>query len=256
MTENEKLLWEKISQFNFNDEDNDFKFSDRLARENNWSLLYAKKVIEEYKKFIFLCCITTTGVTPSDQVDQAWHLHLTYTKSYWIDLCKDTLGKEIHHNPTKGGTSEATKFDSFYSQTIEDYKAIFKVEPPIGIWPNNENRFSDIHFKRININRNWIIKKPSFQQKNIFATLFTALTSLVFIQAANYDDMLVTILIILVIGILMYNASKNGKNNGNGGSGCSAGCSTDSSHKGCSGHSGCSGDSGCSSGCGGCGGGD
>ena len=183
-------------------------------------------------------------------MDQAWHLHLTYTKSYWIDFCKNTLEKEIHHNPTKGGKSEASKFDDFYSQTKEDYKAIFKVEPPIEIWPSNENRFSDIDFKRININRNWIIKKPSFQQKNIFTTLIIALTSLLFIKATNYSETFITILIIIVIAILLYNASKDGKNNGNGGSGCSAGCYTDSSH------SGCSGDSGCSSGCGGCGGGD
>lgn len=250
MTKSEKLLWEKISQFSFDDDDNDFKFSNRLARENDWSLDYANKVIEEYKKFLFLCHITATGVTPSDQVDQAWHLHLTYTKSYWIDLCKNTLDKEIHHNPTKGGTSEATKFDTFYSQTKEDYKAIFQVEPPVDIWPNNETRFNDIHFKRININHNWIIKKPSIQQKNIFTTLIIALTSLLFIKATNYSETFVTVLIIIVITILLYNASKNGKNNGNGGSGCSAGCYTDSSH------SGCSGDSGCSSGCGGCGGGD
>lgn len=256
MIKKEKQLWEKISQFNFNDDCNDFKFSERLARENNWSLDYAKKVIEEYKKFIFLCCVTETGVTPSDQVDQAWHLHLTYTKSYWIDLCKKTLEREIHHNPTKGGTSEATKFDSFYSKTKEDYKTIFNAEPPIEIWPNNEVRFNDIHFKRININRNWIIKKPTFQQKNIIITAITSLISLLFIQASNQDEFLVIVFIILIIAILLFNYSKNGKNNGNGGLGCSAGCATDSGNSGCSSHSGCSGDSGCSSGCGGCGGGD
>lgn len=250
MTKNEKQLWGKISQFNFNDEDNDFKFSDRLARENNWSLDYAKKVIEEYKKFLFLCCITTTGVTPSDQVDQAWHLHLTYTKSYWIELCKNALEKEIHHNPTKGGTSEATKFDSFYSKTKEDYRKIFKVEPPLEIWPNNGNRFSDIHFKRINTARNWIIKKPTQEQKSIFYTLIVSLTSLSLIQASNQNtNSIPTIIIIIAVALILYLA-RNDNNNRNGGSGCSFGCSTDSGHSGCSGHGGCS------SGCSGCGGGD
>lgn len=254
MTKNEKLLWGKISQFNFNDEENYFKFSDRLARENNWSIDYSKKAIEEYKKFIFLCCITTTGVTPSDQVDQVWHLHLTYTNSYWIDLCKNTLEKEIHHNPTKGGTSEAIKFDSFYSKTKEDYKTIFKSEPPIEIWPNNENRFSEIHFKRININRNWIIKKPNFKQKSIIITSIITLISLFLIQATFLNHQLgAIIIVILVFGLLMYLSSKD-KNNRNGGSGCSYGCASGCSSN--SGHDGCSGDSGCSSGCGGCGGGD
>ncbi|WP_298391876.1 hypothetical protein [Flavobacterium sp.] len=250
MTENEKLLWEKISQFKFNDEENDFKFSDRLARENNWSVEYSMKVIEEYKKFLFLCCITSTGVTPSDQVDQVWHLHLTYTKSYWIDLCKNTLGKEIHHNPTKGGATEAIKFDSYYSKTKEDYKTIFKTEPPIEIWPNNEVRFTDIDFKRININQNWILRKPSIQQKRIALTAAISLISLPLIQASNQDDFFIIVFLIIVVLFFLFNYSKNGKNNRNDGSGCTLGCATDSSDNGCSG------DSGCASGCGGCGGGD
>jgi len=77
MTKEQKQLWDKISHFKIDDENIHFTFSKRLARENKWSLEYSKKVIEEYKKFIFLCCVTKTGVTPSDQVDQAWRLHLT-----------------------------------------------------------------------------------------------------------------------------------------------------------------------------------
>lgn len=250
MTENEKQLWGKISQFKFDDEENDFKFSHRLARENNWSIEYSIKVIEEYKKFLFLCCSTTTGVTPSDQVDQVWHLHLTHTKSYWIDLCKNTLGKEIHHNPTKGGASEAIKFDSYYSKTLEEYKTIFQTDPPTTIWPNNEVRFTDIDFKRININRNWIIRKPSFQQKRIALTAAISLISIPLIQASNQDNFFILVFIVIVVLFFLINYSKNGKNNRNDGSGCAAGCATDSSD------SGCSADSGCSSGCGGCGGGD
>lgn len=252
MTKGENQLWEKITQFNFNDEDNYFKFVDRLARENDWSLDYAKKVIEEYRKYLFLCCMTTTGVTPSDQVDQAWHLHLTYTKSYWIDLCKNTLEKEIHHNPTKGGTFEANKFDTFYSKTKEDYRTFFELEPPLEIWPSNENRFSDIHFKRINIARNWIIKKPNLKQKSIVTTLVIALLSLFLIQATFLNDQVVGILfLIAIIVVLGYFSNKNNKNGGSGCSaGCTSGCSIDSGHSGCSGHGGCS------SGCGGCSGGD
>src|SRR6185436_16480072 len=103
MTINEKELWDKISSFKIDDDGSSFRFSKRLARENGWTISYSGNVIEEYKKFIFLCCISKTGVTPSDQVDQAWHLHLTFTKSYWVDLCKNIISKEIHHNPTKGG---------------------------------------------------------------------------------------------------------------------------------------------------------
>lgn len=248
MIKEQKLLWEKISQFKIDDENSDFTFSKRLARENNWSLGYSKKVMDEYKKFIFLCCVTKTGVTPSDQVDQAWHLHLTYTKSYWIDFCKNTLEKEIHHNPTKGGKSEATKFDDFYSKTKDDYKTLFENEPPIEIWPSNENRFSEIDFKRINTQRNWIIQKPTLSERNKYLSVVFFLVSMFLIQATFLDkDYIITIIFLIVIAIMSYYSNKNKKGGSGCSSGCSLGCSTSSGDSGCS-SSGCSG---CGGGCGG-----
>ena len=165
MTVDQKTLWNKINSFQLDDPESSFTFSHRLARENGWTRSYSEKVIEEYKKFIFLCCISETSVTPSDQVDQVWHLHLTYTRSYWVDLCRNTLSKEIHHNPTKGGNSEGKNFDNLYTETLVLYKKMFKKEPPVNIWPDNEERFSDIHFQRINTKRNWCAQKTEFQRK-------------------------------------------------------------------------------------------
>ncbi|OYQ34069.1 hypothetical protein CHU92_12085 [Flavobacterium cyanobacteriorum] len=91
MTPSEKQLWERIQRFPIDEENAALTFSARLARENGWSRKYTQEVITEYKRFIFLCCVSPTPVTPSDPVDQAWHLHLTYTRSYWIDFCKNTL---------------------------------------------------------------------------------------------------------------------------------------------------------------------
>lgn len=247
MIKEQKLLWEKISQFKIDAENSDFTFSKRLARENSWSFEYSKKVIDEYKKFIFLCCVTKTGVTPSDQVDQAWHLHLTYTKSYWIDFCKNTLEKEIHHHPTKGGKSEASKFDDFYSKTKEDYHTYFEEEPPTEIWPSNENRFSEIDFKRVNTNKNWIIKKPTLAERNKYLTFFFLIASIILIQATFIDkESIVTIIFLILIAIMI---SKSNKKNGGSGcsNGCSSGCTTSSGDSGCS-SSGCSG---CGGGCGG-----
>ena len=87
MTENQKVLWEKLDEFEIDDPNSDYTFSMRLARENRWNISYALDVIEEYKRFIFLACTAGHPVTPSDQVDQVWHLHLIYTKSYWNNLC-------------------------------------------------------------------------------------------------------------------------------------------------------------------------
>ena len=164
MKKENKELWEKIKNFEIDDEDSDFTFTDRLARENGWSLEFSLRTIYEYKKFIFLIIATNTPQTPSDQVDQVWHLHLIYTKSYWVDLCKNTLQRDIHHGPTKGGKNEKTKYRNLYNDTLENYKSFFGEFPPKDIWPSEYIRFKEINFTRINRHRNWVIPKFNIKQ--------------------------------------------------------------------------------------------
>jgi hypothetical protein len=245
----EQELWGKICSFKLDDEGSSLQFSRRLARENKWTHTFAKRVAEEYKKFIFLCCITQSGVTPSDQVDQAWHLHLTYTKSYWIELCKNILKKEIHHNPTKGGAAEGEKFDGFYSETRRLYSEKFSCSPPADIWPENEVRFSDIDFQRINTKKYWLIQKPRLGKSQI-TLLVIFLASVFCIQASNlagFGTAMFVLALVYFIAKAIGGGGGTGGGSSSGGSGCSlSGC-------GSSGHSGCSGCSG--SGCSGCGGG-
>lgn len=159
ISEEQKTLWSKIEAFQLDDFESAFTFTDRLCRENGWTYQYAVRVIHEYKKFIFLICVAEHPLTPSDQVDQVWHLHLLYTKSYWTDFCQNTLSKEIHHGPTKGGLSEKEKFNDWYSKTIALYSNIFNNQAPIDIWPTTKVRFGELNFRRVNLHRNWIIPK-------------------------------------------------------------------------------------------------
>jgi len=250
MNPTELSLWTKINDFQLDMPETKFTFSDRVARENGWTKDYTQRVIQEYRKFIYLCCVSDEGVTPSDPVDQVWHLHLTYTKSYWIEFCQDTLGKQIHHNPTKGGKEEAKKFNNYYSRLKDIYRYHFDKEPPADIWHTNEIRFSDIDFQRVNLKRYWLIPKPSRYTLSVATLIIIGVIGAISIQANGYD-VLLPIGIFIVIGIVAYlTKDKNG-----GGSGCSTSSCSGGGHH--SGHSGCSsGCSGCSSsGCSGCGGG-
>ena len=58
MTKEQEQLWGKISQFEFDDPSSSLTFTDRLSRENGWKLAYSLRCIEEYKKFMFLICIS------------------------------------------------------------------------------------------------------------------------------------------------------------------------------------------------------
>ncbi|MCU0434581.1 MAG: hypothetical protein MUC87_14095 [Bacteroidia bacterium] len=153
-------LWNAIQEFETDNPGSPLSFTHRLARENGWTMQYSIRAVDEYKKFIYLICVAPHPLTPSDQVDQVWHLHMIYTQSYWKDFCERTLKREIHHGPTKGGKEEAEKFNDWYARTLEMYRAVFLYERPSDIWPHPAKRFSDVHFKRINTRINWVIPKP------------------------------------------------------------------------------------------------
>jgi hypothetical protein len=152
-------LWEKIKQFELDDNDSQLTFTDRLARENGWTHEFAIRATLEYKKFVFLICYSNQPLTPSDEVDQVWHLHLLYTHSYWDEFCGELLNRKIHHGPTRGGQNENQKFTNWYLRTIELYKNVFNENPPEDIWPPDKLRFKNINFKRISMDKYWVIKK-------------------------------------------------------------------------------------------------
>lgn len=163
MHDSERALFDRISQFTFDEGGEELTFAGRLTRENGWTTAYSRRVIDEYRRFVFLAMVAGHPVTPSDQVDQVWHLHLTYTRCYWDRFCGEVLGRPLHHGPTRGGSSEATKFDCWYRKTQESYRRIFGEDPPDDIWPDSSIRFGrDLHFQRTNLRRNWVIPKPRF----------------------------------------------------------------------------------------------
>jgi len=116
-------------------------FRDRLARENRWMPDYARRVIREYYRFCFLAMTAGHEVTPSDQVDQAWHLHLTYTRDYWERFCPEVLGAPLHHGPTAGGQDERARYYDQYAETLKSYQEAFNEAPPPDIWSAAAERF-------------------------------------------------------------------------------------------------------------------
>ncbi|EGF90485.1 hypothetical protein ABI_35080 [Asticcacaulis biprosthecium C19] len=134
-------LWQALNAYDLDAADAELPFSRRLARDNNWSHAHAQATVEEYKRFIYLVCVSGTVLTPSEDVDQAWHLHLIYTRDYWDRFCDQTLGRKIHHGPTQGGAAEDSKYLDAYRRTLSLYETDFGTPPPASIWPDPVKRF-------------------------------------------------------------------------------------------------------------------
>lgn len=134
-------LWQRLADYRIGPEDAAFSFAERLARENRWSAEHGARVVHEYKRFCWLACKAGHEVTPSDAVDQAWHLHLTFSRDYWSRFCPDVLRMPLHHGPTAGGTTERTRYYDQYAQTLASYESHFGEPAPEDIWPGARRRF-------------------------------------------------------------------------------------------------------------------
>ncbi len=249
-------LWSRLKSFQFDQPEASFPFSKRLAREQNWTHEFALRAIEEYKRFIYLAVVAKHSVTPSEEVDAAWHLHLCYTHSYWDELCQQVLKRKLHHNPTQGGTEQSLHFRNQYSLTLESYQNEFGESAPESIWPELETRFQapgsfnqNSSTYSIRISKRWTHLSLACLGTGILAV---GCTKEYFEDESSKENIILSViggfvLLLFIKGLFTPHKNKTrrrrrrGKNDGSSG-GCSAGCSNDS---------------GCSSGCGGgCGGGD
>ncbi|QNQ08953.1 glycine-rich domain-containing protein [Sphingomonas alpina] len=134
-------VWSKLFHYTIGPENAALSFEQRLARENGWRADFTRRVIEEYHRFVFLATVAGHEVTPSDAVDQAWHLHLTYTRDYWERFCPTVIGRPLHHGPTAGGADEQHRFFDQYAATLAAYEHWFGQTPPADIWPDARRRF-------------------------------------------------------------------------------------------------------------------
>lgn len=145
-------LYQQLQTFPFVEEGTEFSFLDRLADDNNWLPAHAADVLEEYRRFLILALFAGHPVTPSDDVDQAWHLHLLYSHSYWDELCGQVLKRSLHHQPTRGWEQERQKFIDQYARTLKSYVQIFGEFAPPDIWPAPDVRFAGtVHFQRVDM---------------------------------------------------------------------------------------------------------
>src|SRR5262245_364254 len=239
----DKVLWGQLETMEIDPPDATTRFHHRLKQYNKWTDDFAARVTNEYRRFLYLAARARHPVTPSDTVDQAWHLHLIYTRHYWEELCGKILGLQLHHEPSAGGVVESGKFERQYEQTLESYHAAFGETPPADIWPVRKPA------------------KPGARGKTFLVAGAAVVGTAIALQVAN----ILVAIVVAIVGIITYShIATAALNPGARGSGCGAagsgGHSAAASFCGASGGHGGGGEggSGGGSGCGGggCGGGD
>jgi uncharacterized protein (TIGR04222 family) len=159
MNSDHQLLWRRLERLPLDAPGTAQPFTARLAREQGWSLRYAVRVVDEYRRFLFLAAAAGPAC-PSEHVDEAWHLHLCYTRSYWNDLCRDVLDEPLHHQPTEGGPAQLEHHRTMYLATLAAYREQFGSEPPADIWPAVDERFAATFKRSIDLQQHIVLPRP------------------------------------------------------------------------------------------------
>lgn len=159
----DRALWDRIAAHPFENPDIAFDFVRRLARTMGWSLETARAGIEEYRRFCFLAATATELVTPSEEVDEIWHLHLTYSRDYWEVWCPTVLDRSLHHDPTAGGPVERSRFHVQYAETLARYETCFG-PPAAQFWPGLRDRFrARARYRLVDHDRVVVLPRPTLR---------------------------------------------------------------------------------------------
>ena len=218
-------------------------FEGRLAAENGWTQAFAVRVAREYRRFLALMALSDEPLTPSDAIDQAWHLHMVYTRDYWHGLCRDILGRDMHHEPTAGGPEHREQYRRQYSHTLELYRATFGASPPADIWPAPAERFSG-RFQRVDLTRTTLLDARMARWIRLGAA---GLAVAAIVGMKSLGALLpIGVVIVLMILSASWNTRRSGRRTRSGSDSCTADFSYGDGADNCDG-----GDGGCGGGCGG-----
>lgn len=100
----------------------------RVAKEHGYSKNDAANLVKEAKRMLYLSIISDQAVSPSLQVDDAWHEMLMFTRFY--QEFADFIGGFIHHDPTPGPPDGGR----LYEKTKQNYEVFFKERPNPRYW--------------------------------------------------------------------------------------------------------------------------
>lgn len=128
-------------------------FVQRVMKENLWTESYTLRVIEEYKRFLWLA--RSMSVAPSYEIDQVWHTHILFSEDY-TSVCKKLFGKYLHHRPESKSSPKKCDIDP-YILTLAAYELEFGNYPK-DIWTN----WIPMNCVYLDLNRHWVIGKRSW----------------------------------------------------------------------------------------------
>ncbi len=159
-------LWQRLRSHPFDDPADARPFSARLRQATGWSAAHTRRVLEEYRRFLYLTQQLRGRACPSEAVDAAWHAHLLDSSRYFGDFCPRVLGRVLHHHPSRGG-ADGARHRAHYAATLRAYARAFGAPPPADLWPAADQRFAE-RVRQVSSRTHWVLAKPRWWRRPAF----------------------------------------------------------------------------------------
>ena len=124
-------LWLKLNVMGMQGAQNLAPVMEMMQKQMGWTSEMAQRVIEEYRKFLFLAMRAGHQVIPPGVINDVWMQHMQNAQNYW-----EQLGQMITAKPVAGGF-DAKSFTAMadpWAATLQSYEKIFGMKPPMDIW--------------------------------------------------------------------------------------------------------------------------
>lgn len=101
----------------------------RIVAEHGGCTCCAEIAVREMKRMLYLHAVSGEPVSPSEEIDPAWHEMLAFTRFY--QSFAEFIGTFVHHDPTPGPPDGGKT----YRRTKELYEIHFGAKPDPAYWP-------------------------------------------------------------------------------------------------------------------------
>ncbi|MEM9851682.1 MAG: hypothetical protein AAF761_06770 [Pseudomonadota bacterium] len=125
-------LWNRLANHRFDADKGTRPFSEKLRQNEGWSAADTERVLEEYRRFLYLARARGVDPVPPGPIDAAWKMHLSYTRNYWDNLVPDVLRRPLHRHAMATGDPDRRK--SAFAALTTAYEAEFSAVPSADIW--------------------------------------------------------------------------------------------------------------------------
>ena len=125
-------LWLKLNMMNAEGLQAFAPVMEAMQKQWGQNAEMAQRIIEEYRKFLFLAMRAGHQVIPPGPVNDVWMMHLQNAQNYW-----ENLGKMIGDRPMAQGGADPKNFASMadaWKATLDSYEKIVGRKPPMDIW--------------------------------------------------------------------------------------------------------------------------